>query len=129
MWILLLLVLPFPFLLMACNMLPSFAAAFLLVFLSPSCSLSQNDFKQVRIRDAVVVVVVVVQVHSKSDYVCLCACVMSVYLCVCVCMCGSAFAYAKYLVLQRRRLRLQHGAQHQPKNGRQSHMLHLPLIY
>lgn len=44
------------------------------LFFSLSCALSQNDFKQVRIRDAVVVVVVV-QVHSKSDYVCLCTCV------------------------------------------------------
>lgn len=42
------------------------------LFFSLSCALSQNDFKQVRIRDAVVVVV---QVHSKSDYVCLCNCV------------------------------------------------------
>lgn len=83
---------------MACNMLPSFTAAFLLVFLSPSCSLSQNDFKQVRIRDAVVVVVV--QVHSKSDYVCLCTCVMceclcvcvSVWVCICICKIFSAAA-------------------------------------
>lgn len=48
---------------------------------------------------------------------------------LCVCVCESAFAYAKYLVLQRRRQQKRRVAQHQPKNRRQSHMLHLPLIY
>lgn len=128
-----------PSLLMACNMLPSFAVASLALSLSPHSlrplSLSQNDFKQVRIRVAVAVaVVVVVQVHSKSDYVCLCTCVCvlrcaSACARACVCVCESAFAYAKYLVLQRRRQQKRRVAQHQPKNRRQSHMLHLPLIY
>lgn len=70
---------------------------------SLSCALSQNDFKQVRIRDAVVVVVVVVQVHSKSDYVCcvlVCVCdvpvlvsvCMHVWVCICICKIFSAAA-------------------------------------
>lgn len=70
-------------------------------------------------------------IPNPITYVCVLVCECDVRVLVSVCMCGSAFAYAKYLVLQRRRQqqRLQHGAQHQPKNGRQSHMLHLPLIY